>query len=222
MGDELTNLLDIFKKFQKDGRQATLSFATNAGKTKIRLELDLSLSPAESTPPASGGQRRRRRGPAKKAKAKVRAALHQATLASASAADPVARGEQHVPVLKTPEKELSSPPISDLSLTPVLEEGREEPPSSTSTPVAAEEIMATPVATSSICDLPLKCGGGANCYEIGSREHGLPKCGKSFHNENDLVMHAQNNHNYCLEHEHLSVYLSSCGSRIMTYCNDFL
>ena len=115
MGEELTNLLEIFKKFEKDGRQATLSIATNAGKTKIRLELDLSLSPAEPTPPASGGQRHRRRGPAKKAKAKARAALHQATLASASAADPVARGEEHVPVLKTPEKELSSPPIADLN-----------------------------------------------------------------------------------------------------------
>ena len=79
----MTNLLEIFKKFEKDGRQATLSIATNAGKTKIRLELDLSLSPAEPTPPASGGQRHRRRGPAKKAKAKARAALHQATLASA-------------------------------------------------------------------------------------------------------------------------------------------
>ena len=114
MGDELTNLLEIFKKFQKDGRQATLSFATNAGKTKIRL--DLSLSPAESTPPASGGQRRRRRGPSKKAKAKARAALHQATLASASAADPVARGEEHVPVLKSPEKELSSRCVSPLKV----------------------------------------------------------------------------------------------------------
>ena len=33
-------------------------------------------------------------------------------------------------VLKTPEKERSHPPTSDLSLTPVLGEGREEPPSS--------------------------------------------------------------------------------------------
>ena len=32
--------------------------------------------------------------------------------------------------LKTPEKERSHPPTSDLSLTPVLGEGREEPPSS--------------------------------------------------------------------------------------------
>ena len=60
-------------------------------------------------------------------------------------------------MLKTPEKELSPSPISDLSLIPVLGEGREEPPSSASTPVAAEETM----ATLSICDLPLKCGGGA-------------------------------------------------------------
>ena len=83
MGDELTILLEIFKKFEKDGRQATLSISTNAGKTKIRLELDSSLSPTEPTPggpSASGGQRCRRRGPAKKAKAKARAALHQATV----------------------------------------------------------------------------------------------------------------------------------------------
>ena len=117
----------------------------------------------------------------------------------ASAADE----SQHVPVLKTPEKELSPPPSSDLNLTPVLGEGREEPPSSPSTPVAAEETGATPVATSLICDLPLKCKGGAKCFEIWSREHGLTKCGKSFKNENDLIMHAQNNHNYCLEHERM-------------------
>ena len=106
-------------------------------------------------------------------------------------------------MLKTPEKELSPPPSSDLNLTPVLGEGREEPPSSPSTPVAAEETGATPVATSLICDLPLKCKGGAKCFEIWSREHGLTKCGKSFKNENDLKMHAQNNHNYCLEHERM-------------------
>ena len=35
-----------------------------------------------------------------------------------------------VPALKTPEKERSLPPISDLILTPVLGESREEPPSS--------------------------------------------------------------------------------------------
>ena len=207
MGDELTILLEIFKKFEKEGRQATLSISTNAGKTKIRLELDSSLSPTEPTPggpSASGGQRCRRRGPAKKAKAKARAALHQATLASSSAADPVARGKEHVPVLKTPEKLLSNPPITDLSLTPVLGEGREEPPSSAS----------TPVATLFICDLPLKCGGGAKCFEIGSRsEHGLPKCGKSFQNENDLIIHAQNNHNYCLEHEQMWYKCKPCKLR---------
>ena len=117
----------------------------------------------------------------------------------ASAADE----SQHVPVLKTPEKELSPPPSSDLNLTPVLGEGREEPPVSPSTPLAAEETRATPVATSFICDLPLKCKGGAKCFEIWSREHGLTKCGKSFKSDNDLIIHAQNNHNYCLEHERM-------------------
>ena len=44
--------------------------------------------------------------------------------------------QAEAPVLKTPEKERLPPPISDRSLTPVLGEGREEPPSSASTPVA--------------------------------------------------------------------------------------
>ena len=95
MGDELTNLLEIFKKFEKEGRQATLSVSTNAGKTKVKLELVSSSSTTESnsslpSSPASGGRRRCHRGPAKKAKAKARAALHQATLATAT--DPVAGG----------------------------------------------------------------------------------------------------------------------------------
>ena len=114
-----------------------------------------------------------------------------------------ARPLQHPPEVPTPEKERLTDAIDDLHLTPVLGEGREEPPSPASTPVAAEETMATPVATMSICDLPLKSGGGAKCFEIWSREHGLPKCGKSFQNENDLIVHAENNHNYCLEHERM-------------------
>ena len=88
MGDKLANLLEIFKRVEKDGGQATLSVSTNAGKTTIKLELTSSLSkPAPSLPSssASGGRRRRHRGPAKKEKAKVRAALHQATLASTTA-----------------------------------------------------------------------------------------------------------------------------------------
>ena len=74
MGDELANLLKIFKRVEKDGGQATLSVSTNAGKTTIKLELTSSLSkPAPSLPSssASGGRRRRHRGPAKKEKAKV-------------------------------------------------------------------------------------------------------------------------------------------------------
>ena len=80
MGDELANLLKIFKRVEKDGRQATLSVSTNAGKTTVKLELTSSLSkPAPSLPSssASGGRRCRHRGPAKKEKAKVRAALHK-------------------------------------------------------------------------------------------------------------------------------------------------
>ena len=51
MGDELANLLKIFKRVEKDGRQATLSVSTNAGKTTVKLELTSSLSkPAPSLP----------------------------------------------------------------------------------------------------------------------------------------------------------------------------
>ena len=39
MGDELANLLEIFKRVEKDGGQATLSVSTDAGKTTIKLEL---------------------------------------------------------------------------------------------------------------------------------------------------------------------------------------
>ena len=81
MGDELANLLEIFKRVEKDGGQATLSVSTNAGKTTIKLELTSSPSqPAPSLPSssASGGRRCRHRGPAKKEKAKIRAALHSA------------------------------------------------------------------------------------------------------------------------------------------------
>ena len=88
MGDQLANLLEIFKRVEKDGGQATLPVSTDAGKTTIKLELTSSPSkPAPSLPSssASGGRRRRHRGPAKKEKAKVRAALHQATLASTTA-----------------------------------------------------------------------------------------------------------------------------------------
>ena len=39
MGDELTNLFEIFKRIEKNGGQATLFVSTNAGKTKVKLEL---------------------------------------------------------------------------------------------------------------------------------------------------------------------------------------
>ena len=89
MGDELASLLEIFKKIGKNGGQATLCVSTHAAKMKVKLEVISSLFPSELNPslpnsPSSGVQRRRHRGPAKKAKAKVRAALHQATLASAN------------------------------------------------------------------------------------------------------------------------------------------
>ena len=88
MGDELANLLEIFKRVEKDGGQGILSVSTNAGKTTIPLELTSSMSePVPYLPisSASGGRRRRHRVPAKRETAKVRAALHQATLDSTTA-----------------------------------------------------------------------------------------------------------------------------------------
>ena len=37
MGDELSLLLEIFNKIEKAGGQATLSVATDGGKTKVEL-----------------------------------------------------------------------------------------------------------------------------------------------------------------------------------------
>ena len=61
--------------------------------------------------------------------------------ASSCHSEQVSKKEAEAPVLKTPEKERSPPPMPDRSLTPVLGEGREEPPSSALTPVAVEETM---------------------------------------------------------------------------------
>jgi len=72
-----------------------------------------------------------------------------------------------------------------------------------------------PPSATTICDLPLKCRGGAKCFEIWSRDHGLAKCGKSFQNENDLIVHAKNNHNYCLEHERMWYKCLPCKLREM-------
>ena len=41
MGDELANLLEIFKRVEKDGGQATLYVSTKASKTTIKLELTI-------------------------------------------------------------------------------------------------------------------------------------------------------------------------------------
>ena len=127
MGDELANMLEIFKKIEKDGGQATLSISTHAGKTKVKLELVSSLSTTEPNPslpssPASGGRRRRHRGPAKKAKAKARAALHQATLASA--ADPVARGGEAPSSPAALPSSAPGAPTRNLRLLPSPPDGR--------------------------------------------------------------------------------------------------
>ena len=59
-----------------------------------------------------------------------------------------------VPALKTPEKERSLPPISDLTLTPVLGERREEPPSS---PGPTEEFKCDYYGHSGICGKTFIC-----------------------------------------------------------------
>ena len=76
-----------------------------------------------------------------------------------------------VPVLKTPEKERSLPPISDLTLTPVIGERREEPPSS---PSPTEEF---------------------NCDYYG--HSGL--CGKTFICKRDWRYHIHEVHGQCLD-----------------------
>ena len=104
--------------------------------------------------------------------------------------------------LPTPEKERSIASCSDLQFSPIHMQRDGEKLSEQEAASSPLPCVASP-PTLSICWLPLKCGGGAKCFEIGSREHGLPECGKSFQNENDLIIHAQNNHNYCLEHERM-------------------
>ena len=59
-----------------------------------------------------------------------------------------------VPALKTPEKERSLPPISDLTLTPVLGERREEPPSS---PGPTEEFKCIVHGPSGLCRKTFIC-----------------------------------------------------------------
>ena len=83
-------------------------------------------------------------------------------------------GEVHfAPVLTTPEKERAPDQVTELLLTPISGQRKEED---------------THLHAVSVCDLPTKLGGS-------------DKCGKSFTDKNDLRMHAHKNHNYCLEHD---------------------
>ena len=93
-------------------------------------------------------------------------------------------GEVHsAPVLPTPEKERAPDQAAELLLTPISGQRKEED---------------THLHDVSVCDLPMKPGGGT-------------KCGKTFANENDLRMHAKENHNYCLEHKSMVAYRSALG-----------
>ena len=80
-------------------------------------------------------------------------------------------GEVHsAPVLPTPEKERAPDQVTELLLTPISGQRKEED---------------THLHAVSICDLPMK-----------PWERGSSKCGKTFANENDLRMHAKKNHYY--------------------------
>ena len=99
MVDELASLLDMFRSFKKAGRSAALTMSTKGGTaTKVKLEVELDdaepspiSTSTPSTSPASApslpacqaaGDRLRPRGSsARRAKAKARAARHQAFLA---------------------------------------------------------------------------------------------------------------------------------------------
>ena len=92
MEGELAALMDMFHAVKRAGRSATLTLSTNSGKaTQIKLAIELddallttstsSTSPAALTP-ATGS--RLHRGPAKKAKARARAAKHRAAQAAAT------------------------------------------------------------------------------------------------------------------------------------------
>ena len=90
MEGELAALMDMFHAVKRAGRSAALTLSTNSGKAtqvKLAIELDDALlttstssAPAALTP-ATGS--RRHRGPARKAKARARAAKHQAAQAAA-------------------------------------------------------------------------------------------------------------------------------------------
>ena len=72
------------------------------------------------------------------------------------------------PVLPTPEKERAPDQVTELLLTPISGQRKEED---------------TRLHAVSICDLPMK-----------PWERESSKCGKTFANENDLRMHAKKNH----------------------------
>ena len=100
-------------------------------------------------------------------------------------------GEVHSdPVLPTPEKDRAPDQVAELLLTPISGQRKEE------------DTILSSLHTLHVCDLPKKSGGGAKCIDITyhGREHGMLKCGKSFTNENYLIIHPKNNHNYSLEH----------------------
>ena len=96
MVDELTSLIEMFQSFKKSGRSATLTMSTKGGQaTKVKLEVELEdakPSPLSTSTPSSSpasepslpacqatGDRHRPRGSAaRRAKAKARAACHQA------------------------------------------------------------------------------------------------------------------------------------------------
>ena len=84
--------------------------------------------------------------------------------------------------LSSPEKERGIESHCELQLSPTHVQRDEERLSEQECPSSP-----APVRTSPPTSATTKC----------------TKCGKSFQTENDLIMHAKNNHNYCLEHERM-------------------
>ena len=118
--------------------------------------------------------------------------------------------------LSSPEKERGIESHCELQLSPTHVKRDEKRLSEQECPSSPAPVgTSPPPSATTICDLPLKCRGGAKCFEIWSRDHGLAKCGKSFQNENDLIVHAKNNHNYCLEHERMWYKCLPCKLREM-------
>ena len=147
---EVALLLDTFCQVWGAGGQATLTTTTKDGQVIAKLELQLG-HPADARPGAPGVQQRlsagtssapppghpgaarrpRHRGPAAKAKNCARAALHQATKASAAQAEAASALPAEGASLSTPPTEPDGAPLSS---TAALAEADSASPARPSSP----------------------------------------------------------------------------------------